>query len=450
MQLTRRDFIQSAAAAGMWLTASKSGIAEQPAETPAVPSPKNPDEVNVALIGVGAQGRVLLDAARRIPGIKFKAVCDIWPYSQQYGAGQLARLGHKVNVYEDYREMLDKEKGLNAVLVATPDWMHAEHANACLQAGLHVYCEKEMSNSLEKARSMVQTAKSTGKLLQIGHQRRSNPRYRHAIDVLIREANLLGRVTHAYGQWNRAKSDDLTCAERLVISQEKLEKYGYTNMHAFQNWRWFKKYGGGPIVDLGSHQIDLFAWVWGCNPKSVIASGGIDFYKTHEWYDNVLTIYEFETPLGVSRAFYQVLTTNKNGGYYEKFMGEDGTILISEQTALGNAVESERDEQATEWKKWVEKGYLDAMTDQISRSATQNTVVDVRASKPPKRWPLPIELSKPAHQPHLENFFGAIRYGVKLNCPAEVGYETAVAVLAANESVAAGRRVEFKAEEFRV
>ncbi|MEI6810062.1 MAG: Gfo/Idh/MocA family oxidoreductase, partial [bacterium] len=371
------------------------------------------------------------------------------PYSQQYASGQLKNFGHKVNVYDDYRELLDKEKGLDAALVATPDWMHAEHANACMTAGLNVYCEKEMSNSLEKARSMVVTAKTTGKLLQIGHQRRSNPRYRHAIDVLIRDANLLGRVTHAYGQWNRSKSDDLTCAPRLVIPQEKLEKYGYTNMHAFQNWRWFKKYGGGPIVDLGSHQIDLFSWIWGCNPKSVMASGGIDFYKTHEWYDNVLTIYEFDTPMGTARAFYQVLTTNKNGGYYEKFMGEDGTILISEQTALGNAAESEREEQATEWKKWVEKGYLDAMTEQINRSATQNTVVDVRASKPPKRWPLPIELAKPAHQPHLENFFDAIRYGVKLNCPAEVGYETAVAVLAANQSVAAGRRVDFKAEEFR-
>ena len=73
--------------------------------------------------------------------------------------------------------MLSDEKDLDAVIIATPDFWHAEQTIACLKAGLHVYCEKEMSNTLEGARKMVQAAKQTGKLLQIGHQRRSNPRY---------------------------------------------------------------------------------------------------------------------------------------------------------------------------------------------------------------------------------------------------------------------------------
>ena len=68
--------------------------------------------------------------------------------------------------------MLDKEKELDAVLIATPDFWHERHAIDCLKAGKHVYCEKEMSNTLEGARSMVAAARETGKLLQIGHQRR--------------------------------------------------------------------------------------------------------------------------------------------------------------------------------------------------------------------------------------------------------------------------------------
>ena len=214
----------------------------------------------------GEQGRVLLESCLRIPGVRIAALCDIWEYSRQYASGYLGKYGQKPVVYEDYRDMLAKEKSLDAAIVATPDWVHAEHANACLEAGLHVYCEKEMSNSLEKARTMVETSRRTGKLLQIGHQRRSNPRYIHAIDRLIRGKALLGRVGQAYAQWNRSKADMLGWPKKYVIDQATLQKYGYDSMAEFRNWRWYKKFGGGPIVDLGSHQIDLFSWVFGVNP----------------------------------------------------------------------------------------------------------------------------------------------------------------------------------------
>lgn len=434
--------MHSVAAAGSGLLLAGPGFAQNKR------TKSGTDDLNIALIGAGAEGRVLTEAILRIPGIRFKAVCDIWDYSLNYTVNYLKKYKHDVKGYEDYKELIAQEKDLDAVVIATPDWMHAEHTNACLNAGLHVYCEKEMSNSLEKARTMVETARKTGKLLQIGHQRRSNPRYLHAINKLMKEVNLLGRITHAYGQWNRSKSEDLGWPAKFAMPQEKLDKYGYTNMSQFRNWRWYKKYGGGPIVDLGSHQIDLFSWIWGTNPKAVIASGGIDFYRSHEWYDNVLTVYDYETPQGINRAFYQVLTTTKHGGFYETFMGEDGSIVISEVAARGNV--AEREAHAPEWDQWVKKGYLNPLSESVSSTATKNVAIDVRVTAESGKWPLPIELAKPAHQPHLENFFDAIRSNIPLNCPAEVAYETAVAVLAANESVASGKRVEFKPEQFRV
>jgi len=63
---------------------------------------------------------------------------------------------------------------------------------------------------------------------------------------------------------------------------------------------------------------------------------------------------------------------------------------------------------------------------------------------------LPVKMNKPYHQPHLENFFDAIRGKVELNCPAKIGYETAVAVLKVNEAVEAARKLNFKPEEFKV
>jgi predicted dehydrogenase len=445
-KLSRRDFLRSSASAGLGVALAGrtlSGVSFSQKKENAAKA----GDLNIAFIGVGAQGRVLIESCLRLQGIRITALCDIWDYSQRYGSRYLKKYGHIVNVYEDYRELLAKEKALDAVIVASPDWMHAEHANTCMEAGLHVYCEKEMSNSLAKAKTMVKTAEHTGKLLQIGHQRRSNPRYIHAIDRLLGEKKLLGRVSQAYAQWNRAKGDMLGWPKGYTIPQSKLEKYGYRSMTEFRNWRWFKKYGGGPVVDLGSHQIDLFPWVFGVNPSTVIASGGADYYKNREWFDNVMAIFEFDTPEGKARAFYQVQTSTKHGGFYETFMGENGSIVTSEVPQKGNW--AMREAHAPEWDSLVKEGLLISETSPIQKVDTKNIFLDVRVTEEAGRWPFPVELAKPAHQPHLENFFSAVRNGVPLNCPAEIGYESAVAVLKVNEAVRLKRLLKFSPEQFK-
>jgi predicted dehydrogenase len=445
-RVSRRDFLRSSAAAGLGVAFAGPVLGQAPpAAAPA--AAKASDELRVAVIGCGAQGRVLIEAMLRIPSVRIVALCDIWSYSRQYTGNYLKKYGQAANVYEDYRELLAAEKDLDAAIVATPDWVHAEHTNACLRRGLPVYCEKEMSNSLEKARSMVLTARETKKLLQIGHQRRSNPRYIHAIDKLIREQRLLGRVTVAYAQWNRAKADLLGWPEKYVIDQTTLDKYGYGSMTEFRNWRLYKKYGGGPMVDLGSHQIDLFGWVHGTPPKSVTASGGLDYYKDWEWYDNVMAVYEFETKLGMTRAFYQVQTTTQHGGFYETFMGENGSLVLSEIPERGNW--AMREPHAPEWDSLAKAGLLQSETVPIQKSATKNIYVDVRVTAEAGRWPLPIELAKPAHQHHLEDFFAAVRNGTPLNCPAELAYESCVAVLKTNDAVRDRRVLEFRPEQFK-
>jgi predicted dehydrogenase len=443
--ITRRSFLKSSASAGLGLALTGRSIADT--VLPSQNKVSDSDSLRIALIGAGTQGRVLIESCLRIPGLRFVAVCDIWEYSQQYAQGYLNKYGHQVNVYEDYRDLLDKEKDLQAAIVATPDWKHAEHANACMDAGLHVYCEKEMSNSLTEAQSMVQTARRTGKLLQIGHQRRSNPRYIHAIDRLIHEKKLLGRVSQANAQWNRAKNEMLGWPKKYEIDPVKLEQYGYGSMLEFRNWRWFKKYSGGPIVDLGSHQIDLFSWVFGTPPATVVASGGRDYYADREWFDNVLVIYEYMSEEGKARAFYQVQTTTKHGGFYETFMGDEGSLVISEVPERGNwAI---REAHAPEWDSLVTEGLLESEKPPIQKIDTKNIFLDVRVTAETGRWPLPVELAKPAHQPHLENFFRAVSQNIPLNCPAEVGYESAVAVLKVNEAVESKRLLRFRPEHFR-
>lgn len=442
--INRRNFLFSTAAAGAGLVLSPQVTAQA--------GGKNKDTINVAILGCGAQGQVLLDAclAMQDPNVRFVAVCDIW---KAYNLKRVSRLlkayKHPNNAYVDYQEMLEKEKDLDAVIIATPDFRHSEHTVACLKKGLHVYCEKEMSNTLEGARVMVKAAKESGKLLQIGHQRRSNPRYIHCYEKLINESQLLGRITTVNGQWNRSAKPDLGWPKRAAMDQGTLEKYGFRNMLQFRNWRWYKGLGGGPIVDLGSHQIDIYNWFLNAKPKTVMASGGTDYYekKTHEWYDTVMAIFEYETKEGIVRAFYQTITTNSSQGYFETFMGDKGTLQISESASRGNVY---REPTAPEWDKWVKMGIIKE-SNKEEKKAEEETVLDVRETLAPPAYELPVSMGKKKyHQPHLENFFAAVRGQAKLNCPAEDGYESAVTVLKVNEAVEAGRTLSFKPEDFKV
>src|ERR1051325_3656176 len=87
-----------------------------------------------------------------------------------------------------------------------------------------------------------------------------------------------------------------------------------------------------------------------------MAGGGVDYYKTHEWYDNITAIYEFPTPTGIVRATYQVLTTTSAGsGYSETFMGDEGSLQMSENPKYTKLF---REAQAPEWTPWVERGLI--------------------------------------------------------------------------------------------
>jgi predicted dehydrogenase len=454
-ELGRREFLRSVAGAGAAMAFASGGFG-------AAKQGEQIEPINVALIGAGTQGDTLLTACLKIPGVRFQAVCDIWEaFSLRRASRMLQRYGHPATPYADCDEMLAKEKGLQAAIIATPDFWHARHTVASLEAGLHVYCEKAMSNTLEGARRMVEAARRTGKLLQIGHQRRSNPRYLFCREKLFQEMGLFGRITAVNGQWNRAVQVPLGCPRGKEIDEATLKRYGYESMHEFRNWRWRRGLGGGPIVDLGAHQIDVYNWLLDARPKSVFASGRLNYYDkgTHQWYDTVMAVYEYDTARGAVTASYQTLSANSNQGYFEKFMGDRGTLVLSERADRTRLYPEPTGEPAIAWARCVKNGYLTAQPEwmklvermsleELASALGVSGTVEATGKSPTLE--LAVELNKPIHQPHLENFFDAIRGKAKLNCPAEVGYEAAVTVLKVNEAVEAGRRLEFKPEEFSV
>ncbi len=457
----RRSFLQTAAVGG-------AALAFGPTILRGAKEGEGVEPVRVALIGAGEQGKMLMEAARRIPGVRFQAVCDIWPYNRKWMTGRLRVYKHVCNAYEDYREMLDKEKDLQAVLVATPDFWHARHTIACLNAGLHVYCEAPMARTVADARRMVEAARGIGAkdfspLLQIGQQRRSNPQYRFCYEKLLQDKKLLGRIVAANGQWNRLVHPPLGWPKNAPVDPATLKKYGYDSMEQFRNWRWYRDLSGGPVADLGTHQVDVYNWFLGARPRAVLASSrrNDEESRTRQWYDTIMAVYEYEAPQGPATASYQILTANRHDGYFEKFLGDQGTLLISQRSDRTRAYPELGAGGVKVWLECLKEGDLTAPPEWRDLMEKQHMTADqflafltVTESRGPMveqpGCAVPVKTYQPIPQPHLENFFEAIRGKAKLTCPAEVGYEAVVTALKANEAAEAGRGLEFKAEDFAV
>ena len=148
---------------------------------------------------------------------------------------------------------------------------------------------------------------------------------------------------------------------------------------------------------------------------------------------------------GVARASYQVqTTTSAGGGYFETFMGDDGTIKMSEDPSLCAIY---REARATEvsWDDLIQKGYVRAK----ATSAEDAAKVDVRETAQLAEYEIPVFFNKPPHQPHLENFFNSIRGMGKLNCPGDEAFSSEYTIHKANEAIAAQTRLAITAEEVR-
>lgn len=423
--MQRRDFLETSLAVGTGLLLHAQAAAQPLADRP----------LRVALVGVGIQGRNLLNAAVKIPGLQFCAVVDIWPYARRLATYLLKRYGHEAKEYDDYREMLDQQGGdLDAVVIATPDCHHAEQSIACMKAGLHVYCERPMAHSLGAATTMLATATESDRLLQIGYQRRSNPRYLHVRHRLLDEARLFGRVVRAQCQWYEPVRDDFGWPSRFALEDAVLQKYGYQDMHQFRNWRNFTQFGAGGSTALAAPHIDAVGWLLQVNPRSVTAVGGRDYYDSRQSLDNITALVDYDTDEGSLRAEYRVLTMTSGDGVRscQHLLGTDGSIRMSENprwTAIY------REPHVPDWNSWVERGLLKSTKQSEPSAPMTSQEAHVRETGVIVPFELPVVMDQAQHQPHLENFFLAVRGEANLRCPASSAMTTEAVMHAISQAV---------------
>ena len=200
-------------------------------------------EVNVGVIGL-RMGAAHLRNYAGSKDARIAAICDI----DEGRLNEIQEQYPSARAFTDYKEMLRMEE-LQAVSVALPNYLHASVTLDCLQAGLHVLCEKPMAVSVEEAERMKAAAEACGRILMLHFNMRFSP-LAFALKALA-DGGVLGEAYHMVATYTRTD--------------------GYPSPGS-----WFgqkDKSGGGPLIDLGVHVIDLALWLAG-HPRPVAATGG--------------------------------------------------------------------------------------------------------------------------------------------------------------------------------
>ena len=454
----RRSFLKAGIAGSVFLPtfADLSSKAEEKSVA------AKPREINIGLVGFGGWGHVIASNLMRCKGVRVRCVCDIWKFQMQRARAFFKSWkNQEVNGYLDFREMLDAEaKNIEAVIVATPDWVHCEQVCECLRRGLHVYCAPPMADTLEKSAEMCRAARTTGKLLQIGHLRRSSPAYKLAFEHVVPE--MLDRLLFAQAE-SRITMWPMNTIRRPPKS-DVLAKYGYDNAEQFMNWRWFRKYGPGEVLRRLASQADLFCWAWGVPPHSVTAVGGRDIFRPpRENLDNLSSIFEFKLPDGsAAHATHHFATAYKRSRFqFEEFNGVRAILHLSEfygepkadgpANYVRRTWNSSHVEYKEKWRAFVDKGWI--LPSDMDRKWREICEIDCGASEPEdisSLCPLNVKWDKEKSVValHLENFLAAIRGEEKLNAPAEKVYASMVAAFGALRSAARRETVYFKPTDF--
>ncbi|MBZ4191803.1 Gfo/Idh/MocA family oxidoreductase [Niabella sp. 3A5MI-3] len=273
----------------------------------------NKEVVRVGLIGVGQRGLGLAGTLKKIKTVQLVACCDIDEAHLQAGM-KLAAAGARS--YKDYKALL-ADKNVEAVIIATPLYLHHSMAMDAISANKHTYVEKTMTYNIGQALSLARAMKQHPKLvLQVGHQYRYYEMY-PKIKKLLAE-DMIGTVTHFESQYNRNNN------WRRPVDGGRTEKT--------VNWRMYKEYSGGLLAELAAHQIDLVNWLAGAPPESVVAMGGINFWKDgRTTYDNIHAVYAY--PGGVRSLVGSVLS-NEFVGYRMRIFGSKGTFELGRDYAM--------------------------------------------------------------------------------------------------------------------
>jgi len=429
--VTRREFLKSAASVA---ATSLPALA-----APAILSAQNAgNPLRYGFIGTGTEGCNLLKFLSTIPQGLCVATCDIYPPNLKKG---VETIGTNPETYVEYRKMLER-KDLDAVMIATPLNLHAQMVVDSLAAGKHVFIEKTMYFKEEEGEMIRKAMADHPQLvLQVGLQRRSSVLYQVAMEMIRKGA--LGKVMTVRANWDRNSN------WRRPVPDPKFER--------LLNWRMYKEYSGGMMAELASHQIDVANWAIGAEPQSVIATGGIDYWKDgREVCDNVHAVFEYP---GGQKMIWSGVMSNAHFDFGEQIMGDRGTLIITigkglyyqEQVAKvsqGGGSKENWWAGATVAKQSAQEG-IPIFPEQGAMTGLGFMDREMRYAK---HWlaSMGIYTYEEPHDPwwsEMANFLASVRDQKPVIAPFEVGVSDAQGVIYGNRAIETGQRVYWPGKE---
>lgn len=216
------------------------------------------DKLNIAGIGIGGKGK---DNLRNMVGQNMVALCDVdWDY-----ADDVFKTYPEAIRYRDFRVMLEKQKDIEAVVIATPDHSHAVQAMAAMQLGKHVYCQKPLTHSVWESRQLTEAARKYRVATQMGNEGHSGDEVRHVAELI--HSGIIGDITEVHAVTNRpiwpqglhrpaeVHPVPKTLEWDLFIGPAPFRPYN----EAYHPWSWraWWDFGTGALGDMGCHVMDV-------------------------------------------------------------------------------------------------------------------------------------------------------------------------------------------------
>lgn len=406
--MSRRTFTTTASALALSAAASRQVLGAN-------------ERVRLGFIGVGNRGSQLLDAFDKLEDIQVAAVCDVFkPYldrADKRYSGQAKR-------YDDFQKLIES-KDVDAVVIATPDHWHAIQTIQACKAGKDVYCEKPLSITIHEGRRMVEVARETKRVVQVGTHRRSSKLYANlAADV---QAGKIGKVTvaRAYRLSNMYPDGIGKAAPGeappdlnwdMWLGPRPLRKFQAT-IHPYK-FRWHDLYSS-QMANWGVHYLDAIRWLTGEEaPVAVTAVGG-RFALTDDRTipDTMEAIFEFRSGMLAIFGQYEASGTPAMVGKAEvELRGALGCLSVNERSY--------------------------EITPEIGGQFQPRKAKREPGSGKADDGDLTVQ--------HARNFVDCIKSRAKPNADVEIGHRSTTMSLLANIALASKSRLEWDAEKERV
>ena len=363
------------------------------------------------------------------------AVSDIWKERRETGAATWKeKMGHDVTAYRNNEEMYSK-RVVDAVFISTADFQHALHTIEAVKAGCDAYVEKPFAETMEDNRAALKAVKDSGKIIQIGSQRRSGSNYHAAAEFI--QSGKFGPITMVELTWNvnqpgrwrrpqlvsRLKEEDVDWKRYLMN-----RPYESFDPRKYLEYRLFWPYSSGLPGQWMSHQIDTVHWFSGLpQPRSVAANGGIYQWKDgrRNW-DTITAVFDYGPLNDPSKGFQVTFASRMHNGDEnpaEIYYSNGGELNLTTNMVSPKGGLTKRSAEAM--------GMQPNLLPEISLTQAEKVVASANTG------------GDNLTSSHVRNWMECVRSRKQPNAPVEAGYSHSIANIMTTASAHTGTRVTF-------